>query len=48
MDDLALRIRGLKFRQDELSKTRVQVEAVMVARAVEKMDAPVVKSYAKD
>ncbi len=48
MDELAPRIRELKSRQDELGKTRVQVEADMVARGVEEVDVSIVKSYARD
>jgi len=47
-DDLAPRIRELKSRQDELCRMRVQVEAEMVARGVEPVDAATVRSYARD
>ena len=48
LDDLAPRIRELKERQDELNKTRVQVEADMVARGTEEIDVNTVKAYAQD
>ena len=50
LDDLALRIKELKERQDELSKTRVQVEADMVAQGVEEVEVDIdtVKSYTRD
>ena len=48
LDDLSPRIRELKARQDELTKTRVQVEAEMIARRVEQVDAATVKAYARD
>lgn len=47
LDELAPRIRELKYRQDELSKIRVQVEAEMVAQGVEEVDMSLVKSYAE-
>lgn len=48
LDDLALRIRELKRRQDELSKTRVQIEADMVIQGVGQVDVDIVKAYAQD
>lgn len=48
LDDLALRIRELKNRQDELNKARVQTEAEMVAMGVEQVDLATVKAYAED
>ena len=47
-DDLALRIRELKTRQDELNKARVQIEAEMVVRGVDQVDVAMVKTYAQD
>ena len=47
-DDLAPRIRELKARQDELSKTRVEIEAEMLARGVKQVDVAIVKTYAQD
>ena len=48
LDELAQRIRELKYHQDELSKTRIQVEAEMVAQGVEEVDISLVKRYAGD
>jgi site-specific DNA recombinase len=48
LNDLAPRIRELKARQDELNKARIEVEAEMVARGFEQVDAAVVKAYAQD
>jgi len=48
LDDLAPRIRELKIRQDELSKSRVQIEADMVVQGVGQVDVDVVKAYAQD
>ncbi len=48
LDDLAPRIRGLRTRQDELGKNRVQVEAEIAAQGAQQVDAEVVKSYAQD
>ena len=48
LDDLSPRIRELRARQDELTKTRVLVEAEMVAQGVEQVDAATVKAYAHD
>jgi len=48
LDELVPRIRELKARQDDLSKTRVQVEAEMVARGVDQVDLSVVQRYARD
>ena len=48
LDDLAPRIKELKRRQDELSKTRVQIEADMVVQGVKQVDAAMVKAYAQD
>jgi len=46
--DLAPRTRELKVRQDELTKTMVQVEAEIEVRGVDQVDAVLVKSYAND
>ncbi len=48
LDDLSSRIKELKSRQTELSKSRVQVEAEMVARGEEQIDINLVKERAKD
>ncbi len=48
LDDLAPRIKELKKRQDELSSTRVHVEADMVVQGVEEVDIDIVKSYTRD
>jgi site-specific DNA recombinase len=48
LDDLSSRIRELKARQEELSKTRVLVEAEMVAKGEEQINMNMVKTYAKD
>ena len=48
LDDLAPRIKELKRRQDELSKTRVQIEADMVVQGIEQVDIDTVKAYAQD
>ena len=44
---MAPRIRELKARQNELEKTRVQIEANIVAQGVEEVDLSLVKSYAE-
>ena len=41
-------VKELKKRQDELSKTRVQIEADMVVQGVGKVDVDIVKAYAQD
>ena len=41
-------LRVNKTRQNELGKTRVQVEAEMVAQGIEEVDLSLVKSYAED
>ena len=46
--DLAPRIKELKTRQDELNKSKIQVEADMVVRGVEQVDVAMVKTYAHD
>ena len=38
----------LKARQDELSKTRVEIEAGMIAQGVEQVDVAIMKTYAQD
>ena len=38
----------LKARQDELSKTRVEIEAEMLARGVDQVDVAMVRAYAQD
>ena len=48
LDDLAPRLRELKSRQEELGKSRIQVEAEMVAQGVEQVDMAVVRNYARD
>jgi site-specific DNA recombinase len=48
LDDLAPRIRELKARQDELPKTRIQVEADIAAHGATHVDAETVKLYAQD
>jgi len=48
LDDLAPRIKELKTRQDELNKSKIQVEADMVVRGVEQVDVAMVKTYAHD
>ena len=48
LDELAPRIRELKRRQDELNKTRIQIEADMITQGVEEVDISIVKSYIRD
>ena len=48
LNDLAPRIKELKRRQDELGKTRVQIEADMVVQGIGQVDVDTVKSYAQD
>mgnify|MGYP001617329134 CR=1 FL=1 len=48
LDDLSPRIRELRARQDDLSKTRVQIEAEMAVQGVHHVDVNMVKSYAQD
>jgi len=48
LDDLAPRIKELRVRQDELSKTGLQLEAENIARGIRQVDADTVKSYAED
>ena len=48
LDDLAPRIKELKTRQDELNKSKIQVEADMVVRGVEQVDVAMVETYAHD
>ena len=48
LDDLAPRIKGLRAREDELSKTRLLVEAERITRVVKHVDARIVKAYARD
>jgi site-specific DNA recombinase len=48
LNDLAPRIKELKYRQDELNITRVQIEAEMVVRGVEQVDLAMAKAYAQD
>ncbi len=45
---LALRIKELRTRQDELSKARIQTEAEMISQGTEHVDVEMVKSYAQD
>jgi site-specific DNA recombinase len=46
LDDLAPRIKELRNRQDELSKTRFQIEADDITRGIKYVDTEVVKLYA--
>lgn len=48
LDDLAPRIRELKARQDELSKTKVVALAEMMACGIDYVDYETVKAYAAD
>jgi site-specific DNA recombinase len=48
LDDLSPRIKELKARQNELTKTRVQVEADMVVEGVHHVEVETVKAYAQD
>ena len=48
LDDLAPRIKELKVRQDELGRTRVQIEAEMIAGGIQQVDVDIVKTYARD
>jgi site-specific DNA recombinase len=48
LHDLALRIKELKIRQDQLGKAKVQLEAEMAAQGATHVDADIVKSYAED
>ena len=48
LNDLAPRIKELKAGQDKLNETRIQIEADMVARGVEKVNVAMVKAYAQD
>jgi site-specific DNA recombinase len=48
LDDLAPRIKELRVRQDELSKTGLQLEAENIARGIRQVDVDTVKSYAED
>ena len=48
LDELAPRIRELKTRQDELSKSRVLVEAELAAEGAAQVDIEMVKSYVTD
>ena len=48
LDDLALRVKELRSRQDELSKARLQLETEKITRGVKHLDAEVIKSYAGD
>ena len=48
LDDLASIIKELRTRQDELQKTRIQLEAEMAAQRAMHVDAEAVKSYAED
>jgi site-specific DNA recombinase len=48
LDDLAPRIKKLRSHQDELSKTRLQIEAEKITQGIKYVDAQVVKSYAND
>ena len=48
LDDLAPRIKELRGREEELSKTRVQVEAELVLQGRPYIDADLVRSYAED
>ncbi len=48
LDELAPRNRELKKRQDELGKTRIQIEVDIVAQGVEEVDIDMIKSYTRD
>jgi site-specific DNA recombinase len=48
LEELTPRIRELRSRQDELSKTRIQIEADMVAQGVDEVDINIVRSYTHD
>ena len=48
LDDLAPRIRELRSRQDDLSRTRVQLEADIAAQSADEVDLATVKAYAND
>lgn len=48
IDELAPRIKQLKARVDELTNTKVQLEADMATQGVNRVDAKVVKEYAQD
>ena len=48
LNDLAPRITELRARQNELSKTKLLLEAEKVARRVNHVDAETVKAYARD
>jgi site-specific DNA recombinase len=48
LDDLSPRIKELKSLQDDLSKTRVQLEVDMIAQGFEPLDAATIKAYAQD
>jgi site-specific DNA recombinase len=48
LDELAPRIRALRRRQDELKKTRIQIEADAVAQGIDEVDINIVKSYTRD
>ncbi|MFC1910535.1 recombinase family protein [Chloroflexota bacterium] len=48
LDDLAPRIKELRAQQDDLSKTRLQLEAEKITQGVKHIDAALVKSYVND
>ena len=48
LDDLAPRIKELRVREEELSKTRVQVEAEIIVQGTPYIEADLVRSYAED
>jgi hypothetical protein len=48
LDDPAPRIKELKTRQEEINKTRIQIEAEMVVQGIEQVDLTRVKHYAQD
>ena len=48
LDDLAPRIRELRARQDEVSKTRIILEAEMEMKGARHVDPELVKTYAGD
>ena len=48
LDDLAPRIKEIRWREEELSKTRVQVEAELILQGKPYIDADLVRSYAED
>jgi hypothetical protein len=48
LDDLARRIKELRNQQDELSKTRLQLEAEKLTQEIRRVDVDVIKDYTED